>query len=339
MKTNMTVGLLVLLASCSSSNNDTSPGRPLADDPGADSIPPALSTNGSIIGVDNYQSVLTELISLLNSRPFDAVKATFEALEPYPEFTNSSDPTLILIDSVEDSDRNKTIRTLSCKSGGTYTQTFGPDSVHIESNLEQCGIDGTVLDAQIERIQIPRDTEIVFDFKNYTVSYSGDSVHALKGVRSAIKRDRHGGEVFQKLEWNIDLYEHTGNGGTTSVTSLQSTMLLELVDSPALTKRSIEAAFELSAPWTLEQSVTITTPEAFSNFGASGTYESGILKAIAADGSSLELNADNGDPLSVTVTVVEAGTTSSFTNTWAATGSLRCFAPASEAPELYGCDL
>lgn len=86
------------------------------------------------------------------------------------------------------------------------------------------------------------------------------------------------------------------------------------------------ALFEatVTAPWTGERPLLVDTPRLFEGPFGLEHFPLGTLRAVAADGSVLTVNADNGDPDSFLPIVESAGSTSAFTVPWSADTTLPC---------------
>jgi len=61
-------------------------------------------------------------------------------------------------------------------------------------------------------------------------------------------------------------------------------------------------------------------------------YARGGLRIEAADGSALQLNAENGDTATFVATVTQSGTITSFLPPWSESYRIRCFNAESNQP-------
>lgn len=102
--------------------------------------------------------------------------------------------------------------------------------------------------------------------------------------------------------------------------------------------RTIESSFTVSGAFSKNEAITVTTDQIFSTNGDSFRYyETGILKAVATDGSELTVNADTGDVETFLVTVNQLGAVTSHALSWVDGYQLRCVNSILDPTEITEC--
>lgn len=89
-------------------------------------------------------------------------------------------------------------------------------------------------------------------------------------------------------------------------------------DGQTAIERSFNSDLSVTALWLGDngQSLEVQTTQVFMGMQPDDFYTSGTMLVTASDGSSLSINADNGDPATVQVTLNVSGVTQSDTLNW-----------------------
>jgi len=277
------------------------------------------TTTGDVITVENKDQILGELLNVLYAR-------TYEGIYDSAHFALfSEDGRIVTGNNMEESSETTTY---DCESGGRIDISEQPTlsgSIQTLGLVDGCRIgeysyNGTVKD--INNGLPPFATSEIFseELTEFTKSQSETQYESITssrmGGRTGVNRTLHNLSVsdFKKFESENALLIEGAS------TSLDST-------SDDQTFNGFFRA-KITAPWTNnEQLVVSSTKFSAPNNGQGGdrvVYTSGSLTAEAADGSSLNLNADNGDPDSFTLTIESDGSTSSFNVIWTVDNLLPC---------------
>ena len=323
------------------------------DDPGAGSDTAADgdgnggtdSLGGSIIGVENYESVLRELVDVIGSERFETVHlrllALVEPLRNDRQATSIDGLTFVREERIElDSGRFNNRSEYACENGGTLAYNSLPAGVDYE--LGDCEVDGVVRDGAVRS---------VFAREQGTHAYERFGERGFEGGDIALDGRRASGDYSRSFDarfaWIVNDYRQESADGVTIVSEASFESLVALAAPPPSSRpppseeyaRSLSVAFTVSAPWSGGESVTVSTGETpFGDFTPPGVYTTGALVVNApSDGSGLVLDADSGAAESALVTVTEAGVTTSFSVPWSEIGTLACLTPRGESPDTYGC--
>ena len=221
-----------------------------------------------------------------------------------------------------------------CANGGTYrvatVETFTDRIV-----LRDCDLDGTSLAGEVLHRYAPGTSDDTYE-RLQAISADG-VVETLSGRRVRVRTERD--SIPRSTDWDVDEYvRDTGTGTLSLRDGLGRIGVGPTYGGTQSAERSFESAATVTAPWTGNRPMTIATSVPFGDFADTGHYRVGTLRAVAADGSALEMIADDGDPASFTALITAGGATNAFTVGWDETNRLRCFAPDGEAESLHGCD-
>ena len=221
-----------------------------------------------------------------------------------------------------------------CANGGTY-RVATVDTFTDRIVMRDCDLDGTSLGGEVLHRYAPGTSDDTYE--RLRAESADGVVETLSGRRVRIRTDRD--SIPRSLDWTVDEYvRDTGTGTISLRDGLGRVEVGPTYGGSQFAERTFESGMTVTAPWTGDRPMTLATSVPFGDFADAGHYRVGTLRAVAADGSALEMIADDGDPDSFTALITAGGATTAFAVEWDETNRLRCFAPAGEAESLHGCD-
>ncbi|NND90697.1 MAG: hypothetical protein HKN42_07505 [Granulosicoccus sp.] len=191
-----------------------------------------------------------------------------------------------------------------------------------------------------ENTGIVREYDLVFDAcdwnsarydgsSRYTVSSLGNEIWQHEGltvtdadglvttVTGTVRESFSGCGYGDYQEWAVESVNYT-EGGNVVTTELSAVNTHFGYGADCAQNRAVlGGSFTLVSPVTSGNLLDIDTPLIFENTGSSDRlFQAGNLRIRAADGSRIELNADNGESRSVTVSITIDGATDNFSEPW-----------------------
>ena len=209
---------------------------------------------------------------------------------------------------------------IDCINGGLATDRGSPVSCDGRCRMTTrlyyaCGVDNTVLSGRI-------DTNSGYSSMSYTfneLSILQDNQRTL--FMSGRLAGRQLGSIIDSAYERsalIERYESPDFQGATVVTDVNTVFSYGTVGVTEPTGSArLAGSLTLRSPVTGNKTVAVTTPLEFSN-GSSGDqrFVQGEMQLLADDGSRLILNADNGNPDTLEVTLTLDGSSSTFSEPW-----------------------
>ncbi len=137
----------------------------------------------------------------------------------------------------------------------------------------------------------------------------------LEGQAGARSTRAWNGTTFGGAQTN---YVATAFGGSTfiNMNSLARTSGRLLEPDATIWERTLAADFEVQSQDTGNKAITVTTLQPFRTLSHDSCFETGVLQATGSDGSSLTLNAGNGEVDTFDLIVISNGSTISQTLAW-----------------------
>jgi len=104
-------------------------------------------------------------------------------------------------------------------------------------------------------------------------------------------------------------------------------------------RTELTTGFSVSAPWTLGETILITTNKAFTEADlGNGNYLKGELTAEAPDGERMDFTAETDDASTWQATVVKTDGSTNVIGNWSDTDRLPCISATQGADAIPGCD-
>ncbi len=315
--------LIALLVGCSSNSDSTN-----------DDVP--------AVSVDNYETLLREIVKIANDETFDAAS---ESLIPvFSAVANLIDQsivngesignglTFVSSEAISEGGENSEY-TFSCDSGGTLIARAYKDDIMVGGPFVDrlvaegaCSIDDAAYEGSAYKaVRFVRGTDIS-TFESFSVSHAdGDSL-LLDGEYSDSSPEQRGPRVVTGwADANLLVVE---DGETTKVdnyTSNRTSLVRSENPGSEDAGATADVTFTVTAPWSAGKPLDVVVDLAYvdpedSITNEVGVYpaqwQSGTLRVVAADGTGLTLSPDTGDSATFSVTIDgDAGDT--ITLNWA----------------------
>lgn len=281
----------------------------------------------SIISVDNRDEILANLLDVFYGRVYedvyDSARFAFRGEQGRTAVGSGGTPGT---------------GAFECEDGGGGSTLSGSSenfSEEFTGSLSSCLIDGVTYNGTTEHRGNGRST--------FEESVSGFSARGPEGELESLTGNVESGRTTLALTrkaLSVERYQSTGGRGAVLIEDASTFVTDDNVE------QSNQASFEatVTAPWTGGEPLEISTSEQFVDSDLFEPFEQvrytqGSLTAEAADGSTLILDAANGDPDSFTLTVEAQGSASSFTIPWQPDNLLPCFIGTAECtldlPTVY----
>jgi len=278
--------------------------------------------SGNDVGINasNYLEVLSTVFDVFNGYASGYGKAILDA----PEFSNSryvGPPNIV--SSPEGPPQPGPPETVGCSNGGTAVFTpweSGLNEVTRGWNAEfdNCQDDATLFDGQFTRLT---------DFSQRRSSNSGFSVTAPARAtrftgslewKFAVAR----GDAFSRY-WRMDDLSYTIEEGGQPLFELRNANTILSIARPLF--RRLTGSFSLR--WQLSDGTVMSigiigdmeqdiVDREEATFDGVMRYDSGSLQINANDSSELFVNASNGDPARMDISLTTNGVTETFTQNW-----------------------
>jgi chitodextrinase len=241
--------------------------------------------------------------------------------------------TLISRQNVPVGQAGTAIRTeYSCDAGGNmvhdqFLSRFGRDEVR----YDECQLPGHWIDGALNVAGA--------DVGGYTVSYQSLTLHIGNDefwMDGTAKR-----EVTRSFNFVRDTigpldYTYRENGHDTTVTGLHQIVTDELMSSP---RTGFRTSFEVSAPWTAGQPLSVSTSTTFKDADAGdGVFAIGELTIYGIEGIRLRLNANTGDRMTFQQSLHRNGFENSTIEPWSASYTLPCLSVTSGQQAIAQCE-
>lgn len=287
----------VLLVSCDSSNNSN-------NIPTDDNAQPILNS-------ENYERIVEVVLNTYTG------KNDSRTILSGDEFLHSNEPL-----SSSQIDTDTTVNHYSCENDGTVSATVlrtGNFRNRIEANFNNCLWRGKTLSGEMVLNQ--RDQRFYssggdYSFSEYNVVDANDDKVSFQGavthtVNSADQNDTH---IWHN---KLDSFVYTSTTGTRELSNVDARLFFCLNCLTVAPHSGISGSFTVKSPETGHNLLTVTSPIDFeNNASAGGIFTVGKLRIEAADGSYIELNADNDNPAEVSVLIAADDSMTKFPQPW-----------------------
>lgn len=264
----------------------------------------------TVIAVEGREAFLARLFDLVNGVIYADVTVPAERLldGDFPLTELGSDPDPV--------DASVQIVRYACPGGGTYELRQGPHFGTDAGEADGCDVGTFTLDGGVSGFLSgsSQGYTVRRDYGTFSITRSAADRRTITGGRVAARYGGGSADSFHAAR-----YEAIDGAERTVVVDAFSRRSGSIVEP-------YTASAAVTSPWTKDRTVTIETTEPFARVDGSrsvdGRHDVGTLVARAADGSTLTLSADNGDPASFQLVIEADGSSSAFTVAWSATGGL-----------------
>ncbi len=302
------------LAGCSSDNNSMMDAE----------VP--VDTDIPIINSVSFEATLRELIAIINAEQLDDIKDAADTL--YGPDADADPQGVTFVSSIENPDTLRPLDTYDCSNGGTY---LFDNSLQAQGGgiitLNDCLIDGVTYNGSFSRNI--SDTVRFGSLSSFEVIESSGSIATIDGGYTTFIT---GGRNVRSLR--LSDVNFSASASETAISDYSSEVSIN-TNGPV---RTIEEEFTVTSSFSQNEAITVTTDQVFSTTGgAAPFYETGILTAVAADGSELTVNADTGNIETFQVTINELGAVTSETLSWSDGLQLRCVNSVLTPTEISEC--
>ena len=313
--------------------NESDPAVVGGEGGGEPSGPPSEAT----LSIDRVDAVLSELFALLRAEPFeDFVRAT--AVLPLPGVdADELDPApdgATLVNAREVDFVGLEAR-YACDAGGSFLYEVNAplQQIDVDHDLDDCRLGDAFFAGRRSTFRSASGLEYAFP-GGLSITVPGGGSSFLDG---SFRRRNATALPNGSLRWNVASASLPGGPASAR---FESRLDFD-AEAPDPTRvNEFSAVGVVIADWTGGTAVRLQTREAFFRAADDVGYRVGRLVASADDGSTLEIDAADGDPTTFQVTVNENGTISSVTRAWSDAFRLPCVSAtargAGEIDEL-GC--
>ena len=280
--------------------------------------PTPMPGDGPAITAENRVALLTYVFDVFNGSA-DGYGAAIVGLPGYSDSRYAGGVPADLHDTFSGYGPPETV---VCGNGGTavFTPYFVADRDTEEgwtSAFVECQDDATVLDGTLSRLYssllLVESDGLDVDGPTRRTRYAGKMTWEFADSRAGDTRS-----------WNLEGVDVSLEEGGQSVFELSGADTRLAATFPY--RRYLGGEFTVRSAATGGGALQVRTPEPLEEnlIGQEGVgeefamprFDTGTLEITAADGSRLTLDADNGDPATVDVTVTAGGESETFTDAW-----------------------
>jgi len=263
------------------------------------------------INIENYVALTKYVFGLYQGTDYsDTIFNTFRfvsAQEPIP--TNELDIST----------------TINCGVGEAFVRASRVSGSTITSarvNYDQCEWESNIYQGFVDTTHASLFGPVGMGPENYL--YNNHSIENTSGQKVSISGYidhvpdgcRHGQSY---REWNAYLgnYKEVSETNITELINIKTKFVSGNVRCLGTIYSQFSGALEVKSPATRGQLLSVFTTIPFRNDSYdTSSYLSGQLRIVAEDGTRLMLDADNGNPLSVAISLTTNGVTETFEEFW-----------------------
>lgn len=271
------------------------------------------TSQASSLDENHWEATLSGVLGMLNDRTSFAhiVRKYVGALKVPDKFSHD----IVAIDTFIHDDGKAGARThVSCPDGGRYTATETSSSAGLTVfSFDNCVFGSDIVDGYAERSTHVNEfgltvTSLVFD--DFSVVSGARSIRIAGG-----KYEYDNGYPSEVSMLSGVHYQLVNDGQTITFTNVDATDSSLSYD---IFKRSLSAGFNVSAPWTLDQPLTVTMPIRLTGIpiGGPSSNVGGLLLLETEQGDRVTLDANTGLDNRVLITLDHAGAVSTEYQDW-----------------------
>lgn len=331
-----------------SSNDDNPPSGGTSTTTGAgmtagEACEDTISGEVTIINICNYEAMLADVLFYANAEYTNEILEITQLFFDQNGFgdrrESSSDFTFTGSDVDADpvAMMSTETRNFDCNLGGTFStivSTSSSSGISSVGELVDCATGKGNINGGFNSNGFSG-----VDYSNIRIKSFIDDTENAVAQADAFSYFLRASDVQQGRAWSIETTNASYNGyhenGVDYIATVGSAKLT-LSESIADAQLSTYIELSYSSIVTKEQNVTLSTVSPMKTFsdGSEPYYSSGQFNIVASDGSSMDVNADNGDISTFTATVTASGTNTAFIVPWSDERRIRirCFNAESRQP-------